>query len=35
MARKERITIAGYYHIINRGVEKRNIFTNSGDSLPN
>ncbi|RDX33946.1 hypothetical protein DZA31_00020 [Arcobacter sp. HD9-500m-PIT-SAG02] len=31
MARKERITIAGYYHIINRGVEKRNIFMQDED----
>jgi hypothetical protein len=27
MARKERITEPGIYHIINRGVERRNIFS--------
>ena len=31
MARKERITIAGYYHIVNRGVEKRKIFMQDED----
>lgn len=31
MPRKPRIEIAGYYHIINRGVEQRVIFKESGD----
>jgi len=31
MARKERYTEAGCYHIINRGVERRNIFIESQD----
>ena len=31
MPRKERITDAGFYHIINRGVERRNIFIESED----
>jgi REP element-mobilizing transposase RayT len=31
MPRKERITHAGFYHIINRGVEKRNIFLDDED----
>ena len=31
MARKERITEPGFYHIINRGVERRNIFLESDD----
>jgi len=31
MPRKERITHAGFYHIINRGVERRNIFLESED----
>ena len=31
MARKDRITEPGYYHILNRGVERRNIFLESED----
>jgi len=31
MPRKTRIVEAGYYHIINRGVERRNIFLESAD----
>jgi len=31
MARRPRIEIAGYYHIINRGVEQRTIFKESAD----
>jgi hypothetical protein len=31
MARLERIVEAGYYHIINRGVEQRNIFLSPDD----
>jgi REP element-mobilizing transposase RayT len=31
MARKERITEPGCYHIINRGVERRNIFLEPND----
>jgi len=31
MPRKERITEAGIYHIINRGVERRNIFNEHSD----
>jgi len=31
MARKDRITTPGFYHIINRGVEKRNIFVSPSD----
>ena len=31
MPRKTRITEAGYYHIINRGVERRNVFLESAD----
>ena len=31
MARKNRITEAGYYHVINRGVERRNIFLEAED----
>lgn len=31
MARKERIIELGYYHIINRGVERRNIFLEPED----
>ena len=31
MARKDRIITAGFYHIINRGVEKRNIFVEPED----
>lgn len=32
MPRKPRIDIKGYYHVINRGVEKRTIFINGSDS---
>ena len=31
MPRKERIIEPGIYHIINRGVEQRNIFLDSND----
>jgi len=31
MARKNRINEIGYYHVINRGVEKRNIFLEQED----
>ena len=31
MPRKERITEPGIYHIINRGVERRNIFDEHSD----
>jgi len=31
MPRKPRIEIAGYYHIINRGVEQRAIFKEAND----
>ena len=31
MARRPRIEIAGYYHIVNRGVDKMNIFRHSDD----
>jgi putative transposase len=31
MARKPRITQAGFYHVINRGVEKRDIYLNDKD----
>ena len=31
MARRPRIEIAGYYHIINRGVEQRVIFKEASD----
>ena len=31
MPRKPRITLKGYYHIINRGVERRRVFTNEED----
>jgi hypothetical protein len=31
MPRKPRIEIAGYYHIINRGVEQRVIFKEASD----
>lgn len=31
MARKERISELGYYHVISRGVEKRNIFLEPSD----
>ena len=31
MPRKPRIEIAGYYHIINRGVEQRDIFQEEED----
>ena len=31
MPRKPRIEIAGYYHIINRGVEQRAIFKEEND----
>ncbi|MEY4504982.1 MAG: hypothetical protein RL154_1279 [Pseudomonadota bacterium] len=31
MPRQKRITINGFYHIINRGVERRNIFLNKED----
>jgi REP element-mobilizing transposase RayT len=31
MARKQRITYPGYYHIINRGVERRSIFLEDED----
>jgi len=31
MPRRPRIEIAGYYHIINRGVDKMKIFRNSDD----
>ena len=31
MPRRVRINIAGYYHIINRGVEKRNVFLEKED----
>jgi len=33
MPRKPRIEIAGYYHIINRGVEQRVIFNSKGQVL--
>ena len=33
MARKDRITALGYYHIINRGVEKREIFLEDEDYI--
>ena len=31
MPRKPRIEIAGYYHIINRGIEQRAIFKEASD----
>lgn len=31
MPRKDRITESGYYHIINRGVERRNVFLEPED----
>ncbi len=31
MARRPRIELAGYYHIINRGVDKMNIFRHPDD----
>jgi putative transposase len=31
MARKDRITEEGYYHIVNRGVERRNVFLEPED----
>jgi hypothetical protein len=31
MPRKPRIKIAGYYHIINRGVEQRVVFKEASD----
>jgi len=31
MARKERITYPGFYHVINRGVERRNIYYEDDD----
>ena len=31
MPRKPRIEIAGYYHIVNRGVEQRNVFLEADD----
>lgn len=31
MARKERMTEPGYYHVISRGVEKRNVFLDEQD----
>lgn len=31
MARKPRIDVAGYYHIVNRGVEQRVVFEDAGD----
>ena len=31
MSRKNRVSLAGYYHIINRGVERRNIFLEPKD----
>lgn len=33
MGRREKITIGEYYHIFNRGVEKRKIFNNKRDYL--
>ena len=31
MPRKPRIEIAGYYHIVNRGVEQRTVFKEAED----
>ena len=31
MPRRPRIEIAGYYHIVNRGVEQRNVFLEADD----
>jgi len=31
MARKRRINLAGFYHIINRGVERRDVFLEEDD----
>jgi REP element-mobilizing transposase RayT len=31
MGRKKRVNLIGFYHVINRGVEKRNIFLEKGD----
>ncbi|WP_256444084.1 hypothetical protein [Sulfurovum mangrovi] len=31
MPRKPRIEIAGYYHVINRGVEQREVFKDIKD----
>jgi len=31
MPRKPRIEIPGYYHIVNRGVERRVVFKDNGD----
>ena len=31
MPRKNRITEPGYYHVISRGVEKRNVFLEDKD----
>ncbi len=31
MARKERLTESGYYHVINRGVERRSVFLDEED----
>ena len=31
MSRAQRIDIAGYYHIVNRGVEQRDVFINPKD----
>ncbi|HHD78291.1 MAG TPA: hypothetical protein ENK98_01425, partial [Epsilonproteobacteria bacterium] len=31
MARRPRIELAGYYHIINRGIDKMNIFRHKDD----
>ena len=33
MPRKPRIEIPGYYHIINRGVEQRDVFIDKDDFL--
>jgi putative transposase len=33
MARKPRLSLAGFYHIINRGVEKRDIFLEDADFI--
>jgi REP element-mobilizing transposase RayT len=33
MPRKPRIEIPGYYHIINRGVEQRDVFIDKEDFL--
>ena len=31
MARKDRLQYAGYYHVINRGVERRKVFLHPDD----